>query len=117
MMKDNDKSFLWGALVGSLLGSVTALLLAPKQGSELRKDIADTTRQVSSKTQELVGVASEQGSNIYGIVKNKATDIAHNIQSWRQCNNEDSDEKLEVSSILEAPELDAFDIDVDNELI
>ena len=116
-MKDNDKSFLWGALVGSLLGSITALLLAPKQGSELRKDIVDTTRQVSNKTQELVSAASEQGANIYGIVKGKATDIAQDIQSWRQCKNEDTDEKLAVSSILENPELDEFNIYVDDELI
>lgn len=116
-MKDNNKSFLWGTLIGGVVGSVTALLLAPKQGTELRKDIVDTTRQLSNKTQELVGVASEQGANIYGIVKTKATDIVQDIQSWRHCKNETSDEKVSVSSIDENQELDAFDLFVDDELI
>ncbi|OAB32900.1 YtxH domain-containing protein [Paenibacillus glacialis] len=109
-MNDNNKGFLWGALVGSVVGSVTALLLAPKQGTELRKDIVDKTRQVSSKTQELVSVAGEQSANIYGIVKTKASDIVQDIQSWRHGKNEILDKKVEVSSIQEDPELDAFDL-------
>jgi gas vesicle protein len=116
-MKDNDKSFLWGTMVGSLLGSITAILLAPKAGSELRKDIADTTRQVSNKTQELVSVASEQGANIYGTVKTKTVDIAHDIHSWRRRNHNDSEGKVEIPSKQVDPELDAFDLFVDDELI
>lgn len=119
-MKDGNKNFLWGALIGSVVGSVTALLLAPKKGTELRKDIVDTTRQVSNKTQELASAASEQGANIYGIVKNKATDIVEDIQSWRHCKDEALDNKVEISSIhvkeQEKPELDAFDLFVDEEL-
>lgn len=120
-MKDSNKSFLWGALIGSVVGSVTALLLAPKQGTELRKDIVDKTRQVSDKTQELVSVAGEQGAVIYGIVKNKATDIVQDVQSWRHCKDETLEKKVEISSIQEKdqekPELDAFDLFVDEELI
>ncbi|MHA0857417.1 YtxH domain-containing protein [Paenibacillus sp. CMAA1364] len=93
-MKDNNKSFICGALVGSFIGSITALLLAPKPGSELRKDIVDTTRQVSNKTQELANVASAQGANVYSIVKGKATDIAQEVQSWRPCKKEESDEVI-----------------------
>ncbi|AOZ93948.1 hypothetical protein PNBC_06420 [Paenibacillus crassostreae] len=115
-MKDNDKSFLWGALVGSLLGSVTALLLAPKPGSELRKDIVDTTRQVSNKTQELVHVASEQGSNIYGIVKTKASGIAQDIQTWRCAKQDVVEEKASISSLPDNSDTDAFDLFVDDEL-
>ncbi len=116
-MNDNNKGFLWGALVGSVIGSVTALLLAPKQGTELRKDIVDKTRQVSNKTQELVSVAGEQSANIFGIVKTKANDIVQDIQSWRHGKNETLDEKVEISSVHEDPELDAFDLFVDEELI
>ena len=50
-MKDSNKSLLWGALIGSVVGSVTALLLAPKSGRELRQDISEGARQVTEKGQ------------------------------------------------------------------
>ncbi|MEC0089175.1 YtxH domain-containing protein [Paenibacillus macquariensis] len=117
MMKVNNKGFLWGAVVGGVIGSVTALLFAPKQGAELRKDIADKSRQVGSKTQELVSAAGEQSANIYGIVKTKANDIVQDIQAWRHGKNETDDELVKISSVQEEPELDAFDLFVDEELI
>ncbi|CAI6014755.1 YtxH domain-containing protein [Cohnella sp. JJ-181] len=47
------KSFLIGALSGAALGAAAALLLAPKPGKELRKDIADKAQLVGDKTAEL----------------------------------------------------------------
>ncbi len=43
MSKDtnNTQNFLVGTLVGGLVGTVAALLLAPKSGSELRQDVSD----------------------------------------------------------------------------
>ena len=35
----NAKDFLIGTLVGGIVGSLTALLLAPKSGKELRGDL------------------------------------------------------------------------------
>ena len=35
----NTKDFLIGALVGGIVGAVTALLLAPKSGKEMRSDL------------------------------------------------------------------------------
>ena len=40
-----SKGFLAGALIGGVAGAITALLLAPKSGQELRKDIAETSSQ------------------------------------------------------------------------
>ena len=37
--KSNARNFILGALAGGVAGSVTALLLAPKSGRQLRKDI------------------------------------------------------------------------------
>ncbi|HEY4388305.1 MAG TPA: YtxH domain-containing protein, partial [Ktedonobacteraceae bacterium] len=63
-MKDSNKSLLWGALIGSVVGSVTALLLAPKSGRELRQDISEGARQVSEKSQELASKVGEQSAQI-----------------------------------------------------
>jgi gas vesicle protein len=46
-----NKDLLVGAIVGTVIGAVTALLFAPKSGRELRKDIVDGVHQVSEKTQ------------------------------------------------------------------
>ncbi len=47
------QSFLWGALTGAVTGAVSALLLAPKSGKELRKDISATAHKVGDKTAEV----------------------------------------------------------------
>lgn len=67
-MSDNQqnytKGFLMGALVGSAVGAITALLLAPKSGKELRQDIA-------TKTSDIYGKASDY----YGIVEDKVSGV------------------------------------------
>lgn len=57
MKNQNDphtytKGFLLGALVGGAVGAITALLLAPKSGSELRKDIAQTSQDLYGKASD-----------------------------------------------------------------
>jgi len=84
-VKDSNKSLLWGALIGSVVGSVTALLLAPKSGRELRQDITEGARQVSEKGQELAGIVGEQSSQIVSKVKETADVVIQDIQSWRNC--------------------------------
>jgi len=84
-VKDSNKSLLWGALIGSVVGSVTALLLAPKSGRELRQDISEGARQVSEKGQELASKVGEQSAQIVSKVKETAEVVIQDIQSWRNC--------------------------------
>ncbi|CAH1215311.1 MULTISPECIES: YtxH domain-containing protein [Paenibacillus] len=99
-MKDSNKSLLWGALIGSVVGSVTALLLAPKSGRELRQDISEGARQVTEKGQELVSKVGEQGTNLVSKVKEAADVVIHDIQSWRSGS---SSKELLVSAIPANP--------------
>jgi gas vesicle protein len=39
--KEDVKIFVFGAILGGVIGSLTALLLAPKAGKKLREDIAE----------------------------------------------------------------------------
>src|SRR5512138_3401015 len=48
-------------LVGGIVGAGIALLLAPKSGKELRKDIKD----IASRTRDKVDATIEQGKNLY----------------------------------------------------
>jgi gas vesicle protein len=106
------KSFLYGALAGGILGSVTALLLAPKSGSELRKDIADGTRQVGERTAEFAGqvgqtttrFAKQVGSGVTtfaGRTKETAESMIGSVRSWR-VNRADSAADLGVELADEA---------------
>ncbi|GAB1155768.1 hypothetical protein YWY31_17930 [Paenibacillus illinoisensis] len=96
-MKDSNKSLLWGALIGSVVGSVTALLLAPKSGRELRKDISEGARQVTEKGQELAVKVGEQSSQIVSKVKETADVVIQDIQSWRNCAE---GKELRVSAVI-----------------
>ncbi|RUT29668.1 YtxH domain-containing protein [Paenibacillus zeisoli] len=80
----SQKNFWLGALVGSVIGSAAALLLAPKKGSELRKDIADGARQVSDKSREVAGKVGEHTSEVINKVKDKAHDVVSSIQALRE---------------------------------
>ncbi len=51
------KGFVIGAIIGGAIGAITALLLAPKSGKELRQEIAE-------KSNELYGLASDYVSKI-----------------------------------------------------
>lgn len=46
------KGFVIGAIIGGAIGAITALLLAPKSGRELRQELAE-------KSNELYGLASD----------------------------------------------------------
>lgn len=83
-MKEKSKGLLWGVLIGSIAGSVTALLLAPKSGKEMRQDIVDGARQVGGKMQDMAGKVGEQGVNLIGMMTDRAEGVISDIQAWRQ---------------------------------
>lgn len=110
-----SKGWIWGAAIGTIVGSVTALLFAPKPGKELRKDIADgarqvgektqeVARQVGEKTQEVAGKVGEQGVQLASKVKDTAGGLIHDIQNWRASKEEEIDAEvkaIQVSSVDE----------------
>lgn len=73
------KGFVVGALVGAAVGAITALLVAPKSGKELRKDISVQARNVSDKTQEIACNIGEKTQKLAGNVKDKTQKVAKNV--------------------------------------
>lgn len=72
MSNQNDpngytKGFLLGALVGGAVGAITALLLAPKSGAELRRDIASTSQDLYGKAADYLQVVE---ANVERVVAN-----------------------------------------------
>lgn len=98
-MKKDSKSLLWGILAGSVVGSVTALLFAPKPGKELRKDIADGTSGAIDKVQEIAGQAGEKGSELFGKAKEAVESVVTEVKEWsKQYTDTDAEEELAVVS-------------------
>ena len=78
------KGFITGALIGGLAGGITALLLAPKSGKELRQDIAEKSSEVYEKASDLfVNMESSVGSTLLNTVNDgrmKAENIISNAK-------------------------------------
>lgn len=66
------RNFVTGVVIGSVVGSLTALLLAPKSGRELRKDIESQANIVLDKTGEVKDTLVEKS----GQWKEQANDAA-----------------------------------------
>jgi len=61
LSEKQERSVLVPFLVGGLVGAGIALLLAPKSGRELRKDIKD----VASDTRDKLAMTVEKGKELY----------------------------------------------------
>ena len=75
----NAKDFLIGALVGGIVGSLTALLLAPKSGRELREDINHQAYLLKEKTEQLRDTAKEKGNELALSVKDRTSAISKSV--------------------------------------
>lgn len=75
----NAKDFLIGALVGGIVGSLTALLLAPKSGRELRSDLNNQAYQLREKTDHLRDSALVKSNEIASTVKDKTVSISKTV--------------------------------------
>jgi len=61
LMEKTERSVLVPFLVGGFVGAGIALLLAPKSGRELRKDIKD----IASDTRDKIATTVEKGKELY----------------------------------------------------
>ncbi|WP_159065755.1 YtxH domain-containing protein [Gorillibacterium timonense] len=78
--KTGGNGFLLGAVIGAAVGAVSALLLAPKAGKELRKDISDTAHTAGAKTKELAGAAGDKAKEAAKQVKETAGDLGGKVK-------------------------------------
>lgn len=111
--KNNVRNFLMGALAGGIAGSVTALLLAPKSGRELRKDIVVSAQQVSDRTVQIAGQVgdtttrivkqvSEGATDFAGKTKDTASSVIDSVRNWRpERNNDEQDSSDEAVNLLD----------------
>jgi gas vesicle protein len=90
------KEFVVGAAVGSLLGSVGALLIAPKSGKKLRQNICDAYCNLADSTQDYASRGKSLAKNVgcqtcdwASKAKSAVAGAAKNIKGWSPEEEED----------------------------
>jgi gas vesicle protein len=121
--KIHGKDFFIGAVVGGVLGALTALVLAPKTGKELRSDISEQYDKISEKTVEIAGTVGTKTQEIAktvsvqtGEIVDKAKEVAGvvvgEVKAWK-------DSRREAIYVLEdtAPAAETAEAAVDSEVL
>jgi|GEM_PF-408738 len=80
--RKGNKGFLFGALAGGVLGSIAALLFAPKAGKELRHDISVQAQKVGDKTGEIAKGIGHGAIELADRTKQAASNMASNVRSF-----------------------------------
>lgn len=73
------KGFIFGTLIGGAIGAITALLLAPKSGKELRQDIAEKSSDIYGKASDLFSQVESKVSSSVGTTINEGKEKAKKI--------------------------------------
>jgi len=82
--KSSGGGFLFGAVIGGLLGAAAALLLAPKPGSQLRTDLNDKYSNVSQKASDVASSIGQKTSSAISAVGEKASTLSSQVGSKTQ---------------------------------
>lgn len=94
--------FLLGAFIGGTAAAVTALLLTPKTGKQLREDLSEQLDEWLDATSEYTELAKQKGSELTQAAKEK-------VQSFSEQASEAKEEvlqKLQMQKEMVAEELD-----------
>jgi gas vesicle protein len=70
-----SKEFLFGAIIGGLVGAATALFLAPKSGREMRTELNTQADHLKGKTSQLYDVAKGKSAELAEVAKGKTSSI------------------------------------------
>lgn len=89
MSNDSDsgsftRGLFLGAILGGVVGAVTALLLAPKSGAELRREIAQKSSEIYDKASDLLQtVESNLGESAHTVMNEGKEKAQHIVDSAR----------------------------------
>jgi gas vesicle protein len=69
------KGFLLGLMTGGLIGSIAALLYAPRSGRKLRRDIRNKSKELLNETGDFIENKKNQASEIISDGMEKAENL------------------------------------------
>lgn len=85
MSNKRGKDIAIGVVVGGVVGSLAALLFAPKSGKDLRGDIANQAQQIGNKTKEWAETAGTKAHELARTVQEQAADWVDRAKEAAQC--------------------------------
>ncbi len=94
MSKSVDR-FLEGLLVGGLFGYVFGMLSAPKPGSQLRKDIADSSRELYKQAGNSLCDATDKTTQTISNLQHKGEEVLRKASSAIHSSEEQLSSKLD----------------------
>lgn len=77
----NGKDFIIGVLIGGIIGATTALLLAPKTGSELRGNLSTQAGQIKDKTIDFSSNAKAKTTQISKQLQEQSGQLVDKVKS------------------------------------
>lgn len=78
---ENLESFVLGTFVGAAVAGLTALLLAPKSGKEIRGDIAGQADKTKQQAMDYMSLAKDKGAELKGTVEKASSDYLENASA------------------------------------
>ena len=105
--KGMGKGLLIGVFTGAAVGSVLALLFAPKSGKRLREDIKTRSQDMIDDTQEYYSKAKKRAAQFFNGVKKKSESLISDSQEQVDAIVDDSekiysDAKEKIGSYIES---------------
>jgi len=73
--KRNTRIFLGGLITGGVIGTLAGLLLAPKSGKKLRRDLSNKAEEIIDHTGKVLENAGDIASDIISDAKKQAEKI------------------------------------------
>ncbi len=79
----NGKDFIMGVIIGGIIGATTALLLAPKTGTELRGSLSSQAGQLKDKTIDLSSTAKEKTTQLSKQIQEQSGQLVDKVKSLK----------------------------------
>ena len=111
--KQSNRKFWIGAVVGGVIGGVSALLFAPKSGRDLRHDIVDGAKQATEKTQQIAQQIGEKTTGFIEAAKDKTAELKETIQGWKAGQ---SDAGTDIEDVAIVSSLEGTETELESEV-
>lgn len=99
--QQSGNGVLLGAIVGGAIGAVSALLLAPKTGAQLREDLSQACQTIGQKTKDIASTVGQSTRKLATAIKEETSGLAdqakesnHNVMDALSATKEDVKDEL-----------------------
>ena len=82
--EQSNNGVLLGTIIGGAIGVISALLLAPKSGAELREDLSAKFQSISEKTKDVAASVGKNTKEVASTIKEEASELVDHAKKSNQ---------------------------------